>query len=117
MQLDSELMEWIRHGVSLIAAGFGSFAFLEGLTGALGEGADQVATEPSRIFSLVSTAIGVALIAIALKHNRNMVNFVNADEFGTGAAPRLPNEKREVFLAGAAIVIGSLSFLALLILR
>jgi uncharacterized membrane protein YidH (DUF202 family) len=117
MQLDSELMEWIRHGFSLIAAGFGSFAFLEGLTGALGEGADQIATEPSRVLSLVATAIGVILIAIALKHNRNMVDFVNADEFGAGEVPRVPNEKREVYLAGVAILMGIVSFLALLFLQ
>ena len=117
MELDAELMDWIRHGFSFIAAGFGSFAFLEGLTGAQGEGADQIATEPSRVFSLVATAIGVALIAVALKHSRNMVDFVNANEFGAGEIPRLPNEKREEYLAGIAIAIGVVSFLALLVLR
>jgi uncharacterized membrane protein YidH (DUF202 family) len=117
MLLDAELMEWIRHGVSLIAAGFGSFAFLEGLTGAQGEGSDQIATEPSRVFSLGATAIGIILIAVALKHNRNMIDFVNAGEFGAGKVPALPNEMREEYLAGLAIVIGIVSFLALLFLQ
>ena len=117
MTLDSELMEWIRHGFSLIAVGFGSFAFLEGLVGSLGRGEGAFVTEPSRVFSLVATAIGVALIALALRHNRAMVVFVNADEFGAGEAPELPNEKREEYLGGVAIVIGVVSFLALLVLR
>lgn len=117
LTLDSELMEWIRHGVSLIAVGFGSFAFLEGVVGALGEGEGQSVTEPSRVFSLVATAVGVVLIAIALKHNRDMVAFVNADEFGAGEIPELPNEKREEYLAGVAIVIGIVSFIALLFIR
>ena len=117
MTLDSELMEWVRHGLSLIAVGFGSFAFLEGVTGALGAGEGPSVTEPSRIFSLVATAIGVALIALAMKHNRAMVDFVNADEFGAGEIPALPNEKREEYLAGVAIAIGVVSFLALLVLR
>jgi uncharacterized membrane protein YidH (DUF202 family) len=117
MTLDSELMEWIRHGFSLIAAGFGSFAFLEGVTGALGQGEGRSVTEPSRVFSLAATAIGVALIALAMKHNRAMVDFVNADEFGAGEVPELPNEKREEYLGGVAIVIGVVSFLALLVLR
>ena len=117
MALDSELMEWIRHGFSLIAVGFGSFAFLEGIVGSLGEGEGPTVTDPSRIFSLVATAIGVVLIALALKHSRAMVAFVNADEFGAGEAPELPNEKREEYLAGVAIVIGVVSFLGLLVLR
>ena len=117
MMLDSELMEWIRHGFSLIAVGFGSFAFLEGITGSLGEGAGPAVTEPSRVFSLVATAIGVLLIALALKHTRDMVDFVNADEFGADEAPALPNEKREEYLAGVAIIIGIVSFLALLVIR
>lgn len=117
MTLDSELMEWILHGFSLIAVGFGSFAFLEGLVGSLGGGEGRSVTEPSRVFSLVATLIGVALVGIALKHNRAMVDFVNADEFGSGEVPRLPNEKREEYLAGVAVVIGIVSFIALLVLR
>lgn len=117
MTLDQDLMEWIRHGFSLITVGFGSFAFLEGVVGAFGEGERSPATEPSRIFSLIATAVGVTLIAIALKHNRNMVEFVNADAFGEQEAPGLPDEKREEFLAMGAIAIGIVSFVALLFLR
>jgi putative membrane protein len=117
MTLDQDLMEWIRHGFSLITVGFGSFAFLEGVVGAFGEGERSAATEPSRIFSLIATAVGVILVAMALKHNRNMVEFVNADAFGDQEAPGLPNEKREEYLAVGSIVIGMISFVALLFLR
>ena len=117
MTLEQDLTEWIRHGFALIAVGFGSFAFLEGVVGAFGEGERPAATEPSRIFSLIATAIGVTLIAIALKHNRDMVEFVNADAFDDEEAPELPNEQRSEYLAMGAIAIGLVSFVALLLLR
>ena len=115
--LDSELREWVRHGFSLITVGFGSFAFLEGLVAVLAEGEGPGGTEPSRIFSLVATAIGVALIAAALRHNRRMIAFVNADVFGDGPPPELPDEKREEYIAMSAIAIGVIAFVALLFLR
>jgi hypothetical protein len=117
MTLDQDLMEWIRHGFALITVGFGSFAFLEGVVGAFGETERPPATEPSRIFSLSASAVGVTLIASALRHNRNMVEFVNADAFGDQEAPALPDEKRAEYLAMGAIVIGLVSFVALLLLR
>lgn len=116
MTLDAELMEWIRHGFSLIAVGFGSFSFLDGMRGTLGEGAGANVTEPSRMFSLAITAIGILLIALALRHNKRMVAFVNADEYGEGKVLSLPDERREEYLALAAIVIGVISFVALLFL-
>lgn len=117
MALDQDLTEWIRHGFALITAGFGSFAFLEGVVGTLGESERSPATEPSRIFSLIATAVGVMLIAIALRHNRTMVAFVNADAFGEQEAPTLPDEKRPELLAMGAIAIGLVSFVALWLLR
>ena len=39
MMLDEQLMQTVRHGFSLIAAGFGRFAFLEGVVGGPGEAA------------------------------------------------------------------------------
>lgn len=117
MTLDQDLMEWIRHGFALITVGFGSFAFLDGIVGALGEGEGPSVTEPSRIFSLVATVIGGVVIAIALRHNRRMIEFVNSDEFGDGPALELPDEKRAEYLAIGAMVLGVVSFVALLILH
>ncbi len=117
MTLEKDLMEWIRHGIGMITVGFGSFAFLRGVVGALGEGGTPGDTEPSRIFSLVATAIGVLVIVVALRHNRKMVEFVNADEFGRDQTIALPDETREEYLAIGAIAIGLVSFVALLLLR
>lgn len=117
MTLDAEMMEWVRHGFSLIAVGFGSFAFLQGVVGAAGEGEGPHVTEPSRVFSLIVTAIGVAVILLAANHNRKMTAWVNADEYGAGPVPELPNEQRTSYLAGAAILIGLISFIALLFLK
>ncbi len=117
MTLDKEFIEWIRHGFSLIAVGFGSFAFLDGLVGGLGEHAVGSASEPSRIFSLTMTFIGTLLIIIALRHYRLMVEFVNLDEFGEQPVLELPNEKRDEYLAVGAVGIGVISFMALLVLR
>jgi uncharacterized membrane protein YidH (DUF202 family) len=116
MTIEADLMEWIRHGFALITVGFGSFAFLEGIVGALGEGEGPGVDSPSRIFSLVATAIGVFLIAIALRHNQKMVKFVNDDAFGEGPVPPLPDEQRAGKLALGAMVVGVMSFIALLLL-
>jgi uncharacterized membrane protein YidH (DUF202 family) len=115
MNLDAELREWLRMGFSLIVAGFGSFAFLAGVVAALqgGEGGPDV-TNPSKAFSLIATAIGVVLILLAVSHNRQMVAWVNADEFGNGPAPELPQERRLYYLAAAAVIIGVISFVALI---
>lgn len=116
MTLDNEFIEWIRHGFALIGVGFGSFAFLDGVVNGLGEGGVRSSTEPSRLFSLGATAIGMLLIIIALRHYRMMVAFVNSDEFGEQPSLPLPNEKRDEFLAIGAVVLGALSFVALLLL-
>jgi hypothetical protein len=114
MNLDDELREWIRMGFSLIVVGFGSFAFLAGVVEALQgeEGLDV--TNPSKAFSLVSTAVGIILILLAVNHNRQMVAWVNADEFGSGEVPELPQERRLYNLAAGAVVLGAISFFALL---
>lgn len=116
MTLDTELMEWIRHGFALITVGFGSFAFLDGLLGGMGEREGFSVTEPSRIFSIIATAVGMLLIVIALRHNRLMVEFVNRDEFGERPEMSLPNEKREYYLAYGALALGAASLIALLLL-
>lgn len=116
MTLDKEFIEWIRHGFSLITVGFGSFAFLDGVVGVLGEHESRSTTEPSRIFSLGATFIGMLLIVIALRHYRKMVEFVNSDEFGGRPSLSLPNEKRDEYLAMGAIALGGIAFVALLLL-
>lgn len=115
MMLDDQLMETVRHGFSLIAVGFGSFAFLEGIVGGLGEAAH--ATTPSRAFSLAATAVGVAIVLFAMRHNRKMAAWVNADEFPAGEAPDLPDEELPHRLGRAAVAIGVLSFIGLLFLQ
>lgn len=116
MTLDKEFIEWIRHGFTLITVGFGSFAFLDGVVGSLGEGGGASTSEPSRIFSLAATAIGTLLIVSALRHYRLMVDFVDRDEFGDRPALSLPNEQRDEYLAIGAVAIGLVSFVALLVL-
>jgi uncharacterized membrane protein YidH (DUF202 family) len=111
MTLDQELMASIRHGFSLIAAGFGSFSIFEGLT--VGE---RHVSELPRTFALIVTAIGVAIILLAVNHDRNMTAWVDADEFGGSPVPALPDERRPFVLAAAAVLIGVVSFVALLAL-
>jgi uncharacterized membrane protein YidH (DUF202 family) len=111
MLVDDELLDFTRHGFSLIAAGFGSFSLFEGLT----VGERHVSPIP-RTFALIMTAIGVIVILLALRHAARMTVWVNADAFGEGAAPPLPDENRLVVLAIAAVVIGVVSFVALLML-
>ena len=44
-----------------------------------------------------------------------MTAWVAADEFGAEAVPRLPDENRPLYLVDAAVVIGLVSFIALLL--
>lgn len=111
MTLDSEFLESVRHGFSLIAAGFGSFSIFEGLT--LGE---RNVSELPRTFALILTAVGVVLIVLAFIHDRKMTAWVDADEFGAAPVPELPDERRPFYLAAAAAAIGVVSFVALLAL-
>lgn len=109
MTLDQELLDSIRHGFSLIAAGFGSFSIFEGL--AIGE---RQVSELPRTFALIVTAIGVLAILLAIAHDRKMTAWVDANEFGEGPVPELPDENRPTYLGAAAVVIGIISFAALL---
>ena len=109
MMIDHEFLESARHGFSLIAAGFGSFALFEGLT--IGE--REVSPLP-KSFALVVTAVGVVVILAAIGHAQKIAAWVDADEFGTEEAPELPNENRQLYLGSAAAVIGVVSFVALL---
>jgi uncharacterized membrane protein YidH (DUF202 family) len=111
MMLDQEFLESVRHGFSLIAAGFGSFSIFQGLT--IGE---REVSELPKTFALVVTGIGVIVILLAIAHERKMTVFIDENEFGTGRAPALPNENRPLYLAAAAAVIGLISFVALLLL-
>ena len=115
MMLDEQLMHAVRHGFSLIALGFGSFAFLEGVVGGFGESSH--ATEPSRAFSLAATVIGVVIVLLAIRHNRSMMAWVNADEFPDGEAPDLPDQELPERLGIFAIAVGVCSFIGLLLLQ
>ena len=108
--LERALEDMLQHGFTLIAAGFGSFAIFEGLSTTHGR------AEVPRVFALAATAIGVILILIAARHFRAMNAWADADEFGSEPAPKLPNEKRPLYLAAAAMIIGVISFIALLLL-
>jgi uncharacterized membrane protein YidH (DUF202 family) len=109
LTLDQEFLESVRHGFSLIAAGFGSFSLFQGLT--IGE---REVSELPKTFALIVTAIGVILILLAITHDRKMTAWVDADEFGAEPVPELPDENRPLYLAAAAVVIGLISFVALL---
>jgi multisubunit Na+/H+ antiporter MnhC subunit len=115
MMLDEQLMQTVRHGFSLIAVGFGSFAFLEGVVGGPGE-ASHITT-PSRAFSLAATAVGIAIVLVAMRHNRRMMAWVNAEEFAAEEAPALPDEELPQRLGLAAVVVGVCSFVGLVLLR
>ena len=108
--LENAFDEMLRHGFTLIAAGFGGFVIFEGLSTTHG------GAEVPRIFALAATTIGVMGILIAARHFRAMNAWADADEFGSEPAPELPNEKRPFYLAAAASVIGVISFVALLLL-
>jgi uncharacterized membrane protein YidH (DUF202 family) len=109
LQLDAEFQEALRHGFSLIAAGFGSFSIFEGLT--IGE---RQVSELPKTFALITTVIGMIVILLAASHLRKMIAWVDSDEFGSESVPQLPDENRWLYLAAAAIVIGAVSFIALL---
>ena len=102
--------EMLRHGFTLIAAGFGSFAIFDGLA------TSHDRAEVPRIFALASTAIGVIIILLAARHFRAMNAWADTDEFGSEPAPVLPNERRPLYLATAAVVIGVVSFISLLLI-
>ena len=111
LQLDAEFLESARHGFSLIAAGFGSYSLFEGLT--IGE---SHVSELPKTFALIVTALGVFLILLAGSHLRKMTTWVDADEFGTEPVPELPDERRPFVIAAAAVIIGMVSFVALVLL-
>jgi hypothetical protein len=108
LQLDAEFQDALRHGFTLITTGFGSFAIFDGL--ATMHRGDEV----PKAFALAATAIGMIVILLAGIHLRKMTAWVDGDEFGTASVPRLPDENRSLYLAVAAIVIGAVSFIALL---
>jgi hypothetical protein len=66
------------------------------------------------VFTLAITAVGIIIIVLAARHHRAMTAWIDADEYGSGAAPRLPVERRTDYLAAAAVIIGVVSFIALL---
>jgi hypothetical protein len=111
MMLDTEFLDSVRHGFSLITAGFGSFSIFQGL--AIGE---RQVSELPKSFALIVTAIGVILILLAITHDRKMTVFIDKDEFGPDPVPTLPDENRPLYLAAAAALIGIVSFVALLLL-
>jgi hypothetical protein len=111
LTLDAEFLESVRHGFSLITAGFGSFSIFQGLT--VGE---RGVSELPKTFALIVTAIGVIVILVAISHDRKMTAWVDADEFGAGPVPELPNENRPLYLAAGGAIIGLVSFVALLLL-
>lgn len=106
--LEREYFDVVREGFTMIAAGFGSFAIFEGLTTVHGH------DELPKIFALSLTAVGIILIVLAARHNKAMTAWINTDEYGTAPAPDLPNERRIDYLAAAAVIIGVVSFIALL---
>jgi uncharacterized membrane protein YidH (DUF202 family) len=106
--VERDFLEFVREGFRMIAAGFGSFAIVEGITTA------HRVQELPRVFALAITAIGVIVILLAARHSRQMVDWVNADEYGAGPVPDLPGERRIDYLAAGAVVIGVISFIALL---
>ena len=111
MLVDDQLLDVIRHGFSLIWPAFGSFSLFQGLT--IGE--RHVSPLP-KTFALIVTAIGVIVILLALLHTGRMTTWVNADAFGDRASPPLPEERHMMRFAIGAVVIGVVSFIALLLL-
>jgi len=111
MSLDDDFLDSVRHGFSLIAAGFGSFSLFEGLT--IGE---RTVSPLPKTFALIITAAGVIGILVAINHDRKMRAFVDADRFGTEPALALPDERRPYYLAAGAVIIGVISFVALLMI-
>jgi hypothetical protein len=111
LTLERDLRDTTSRGFALIAAGFGSFAIFDGL--AIGERRDELPLA----FALAATSIGEAVILLAILHYRSMTAWVDTDEFGALPAPALPNERRGILLAVAAMAIGLVSFVALLVIQ
>ena len=107
--IERGLRDSVAQGVTLITTGFGSFAILSGVNPA----AEQQALP--RDFALAATAIGVVVILLGMEHFRRMTAWVDADEFGARSTPTLPDERRPVLMAAGAVVIGLVSFVALLL--
>ena len=82
----------MQRGFTMIAAGFGSFAIFDGLA--------TIRAQPAlpKAFALGITAIGVLVILAGYVHE----------------APKRPDERRVDVLTAAAVVIGVISFIALL---
>jgi hypothetical protein len=107
--LERQFQDSLREGFAMIAAGFGSFAVFDGLAAVRDHDALP------KTFALAITAIGIVLVALATVHHRKMVAWADADEFGAGPAPALPDERRPYLLAAGAASIGIVSFVALLL--
>jgi hypothetical protein len=110
MTLERDFRETSTWGFALITAGFGSFAIFDGLTFL-----DRRSDLPLA-FALGATAVGVVVILLAMLHYQKMTAWVDTDEFGSLPVPKLPNERRSIWLAAAAMAIGLISFVALLLL-
>ena len=108
--VEREFFTVVREGFTMIAAGFGSFAFFEGVTTGHASGALPKA------FALAITAAGIIVVVIAAQHNRKMRAWINADEYGAGPVPELPDERRTERIAAAVVIIGIVSFVALVAL-
>jgi hypothetical protein len=108
LQVERDFFTVVREGFTMIAAGFGSFAFFEGVT------AGHASAELPKVFALAITAAGIIVIVLATQHNRKMKAWINADEYGSGPVPELPDEQRTERLAMAVVLIGVISFIALL---
>ena len=108
--LERDFRDTTSRGFALIASGFGSFAIFDGL--AINDRRDSLPLA----FALVATAIGMVVILLAILHYRKMTAWVDAEEFASLPAPELPNERSSVVVAGSAIAISLISFIALLLL-
>ena len=109
--LNREFFDAWREGAAMIAAGFGSFAIFEGLASVAGHDALP------RAFALAITALGVVVVSLASWHHRKMKAWVDIDEYGSLPAPELPDERLADIAAGATILVGAVSFGAVLLLR
>lgn len=109
LTLERDFRETVAQGFALIVTGFGSFAIFDGLA-ATHERADL-----PKAFALAATAIGVAVILLGIAHYRKMTAWVDDDEFGDLPKVTLPDDGRWLAMAAAAIVIGLISFVALVL--